>query len=256
MKPNILALDFDGVICDGLIEYFASTKRAYQQIWSDEIDERLAPKFYQLRPVIETGWEMPILLRALFLGIEQAKILADWQSISLKLLKSEGLEKQNVVQQLDGVRDSWIKHDLDEWLALHRFYPGVIKRLEQIINSEVEFYIVTTKEGRFVRQLLQQQNIDLATERIIGKESKRPKYETLRIIRDSYQNSSDLSIFFVEDRLKALQQVAQQSDLDCVSLFLADWGYNLQRDRNLASQNSRIGLLSLERFIEGFNTWK
>ena len=254
MKPNILALDFDGVICDGLIEYFASTKRAYQQIWSSKIADSYAPSFYKLRPVIETGWEMPILLRALVLGISQTDILDDWKSTSLKLLETEGLEKSNVVQKLDGVRDSWIKNDLDEWLGLHRFYPGIIDRLQQALNSNVKLYIVTTKEGRFVKQLLQQQGIDLPTSNIIGKESKRPKYETLRIIRDS-NTSQDLNIFFVEDRLKALQQVAQQPDLNFVRLFLADWGYNLKSDRTLASQDSRINLLSLEQFSQPFNAW-
>ncbi|MDJ0589955.1 MAG: HAD family hydrolase [Pleurocapsa sp. MO_226.B13] len=257
MQPNILALDFDGVICDGLIEYFASTKRAYQQIWSDEeVDDSLADDFYPLRPVIETGWEMPILLRALVLGIDRATILSNWRDTALKLLESEGLEKQNVVQKLDGVRDNWIANDLDGWLSLHRFYPGVIERLEQIVDSAMEFYIVTTKEGRFVKQLLQQQGVDLPREKIIGKESKRPKYETLRIIRDRHFSSeAKINIFFVEDRLKALQQVARQSDLDSVDLFLADWGYNLESDRTLANQDSRIKLLSLDRFSQEFNAW-
>ena len=254
MNPDILALDFDGVICDGLIEYFASTKRAYQQIWSSDAADSLAPNFYKLRPVIETGWEMPILLRALVLGVEETYILNDWKNTSLKLLESEELKKLDVVQKLDGVRDRWIKNDLDKWLGLHRFYPGVIDRLQQILEFDVALYIVTTKEGRFVKQLLQQQGINLPADRIIGKESKRPKYETLRIIRDS-NTSKDLNIFFVEDRIKALQQVAQQPDLDFVRLFLADWGYNLERDRTLANQDQRINLLSLEQFSQPFNVW-
>jgi phosphoglycolate phosphatase-like HAD superfamily hydrolase len=255
MQPNILALDFDGVICDGLIEYFASTKRAYQQIWTEDVDDRFALIFYKLRPVIETGWEMPILLRALVLGISEAEILDDWQNISFKILESEGLAKPSVVQKLDGVRDSWINNDLDGWLSLHRFYPGVIERLQQIIDSKINLYIVTTKEGRFVQQLLQQQGFDLPASKIIGKESKRPKYETLRIIRDTHQIAADGSIFFVEDRLNALQQVAQQPDLNFVSLFLADWGYNLESDRTFNRQDSRIKLLSLKQFSEEFNNW-
>ena len=31
MLPTLLALDFDGVICDGLIEYFATTKKDLSQ---------------------------------------------------------------------------------------------------------------------------------------------------------------------------------------------------------------------------------
>ena len=138
---------------------------------------------------------------------------------------------------------------------MHRFYPGVIERLQQIVASDVELYIVTTKEGRFVKQLLEQQNIALPASNIIGKESKRPKYETLRIIRDSYQTSANLSLFFVEDRLKALQQVAQQSDLDFVSLFLADWGYNLESDRTVANQDKRVKLLSLQQFSQSSYDW-
>ena len=108
--PDLLALDFDGVICDGLVEYFASTKRAYEQIWSESIDDSLAPSFYRLRPVIETGWEMPILLRALVLGIDEAEILDDFGAIALQITMSEGLTKQEVVRKLDGVRDNWIEH--------------------------------------------------------------------------------------------------------------------------------------------------
>ncbi len=252
--PDLLALDFDGVICDGLIEYFDSTKKAYQQIWqSEEISDRFAPIFYRLRPVIETGWEMPILLRALVLGIPESEILQDWQKTASEIINSEGLNKSAVVQKLDGVRDSQIKNNLDSWLALHRIYPGVTKYLQQIINSSVKLYIVTTKEGRFVKQLLQQQEIDLPQAQIIGKESKRPKYETLRILRDRHQKpGKNISISFVEDRLKALQQVAQQDDLSFVNLFLADWGYNLESDRNLAQQDARIQLLSLEQFPQKF----
>ncbi len=255
--PDILALDFDGVICDGLLEYFASTKRAYQQIWSQELDDNLAPSFYRLRPVIETGWEMPILLRALASGISETEILADFQAIALQIVQSAGLEPADIVQRLDGARDSWIKSDLDNWLKLHRFYPGVIEHLQQVISSGITVYIVTTKEGCFATKLLQQGGVDLPPSQIIGKESKRPKYETLRILRDRHQQpGKNLSMFFVEDRLPALQQVAQQADLEFVNLFLADWGYNLKSDRQIATQDQRIKLLSLELFAQDFSVWQ
>ena len=246
-SPNILALDFDGVVCNGLQEYFASTRKAYQQIWSVEVDDRFAPSFYRLRPVIETGWEMPILLRALVLEMDEAEIADHFQEIATQIVAKENLSKQVLVDRLDGVRDDWIQNDLDGWLGLHTFYPGVIDWLTKVINSPTILYIVTTKEGRFVKQLLQQQGIDLPVEQIIGKESKRPKYETLKILRDRHQQG-EISITFIEDRLKALQEVARQPDLKFVHLYLADWGYNLEGDRQLATQDPRIKLLSLPDF--------
>ena len=58
IAPNILALDFDGVLCNGLEEYFLTAWRTYCQVWepaSQEPTEDLALVFYRLRPVIETG---------------------------------------------------------------------------------------------------------------------------------------------------------------------------------------------------------
>ncbi len=254
---NILALDFDGVICDGLAEYFAATKKTYEQIWSESqvnsIDN-LAPNFYRLRPVIETGWEMPILLRALVLGIEEEKILNNWLAIAKEIIDSEGLNSREISQQLDTVRDRWIDADLEGWLQLHRFYPGMIKRLQEIVVSPTQLYIITTKEGRFVQQLLQQQGIDLSSKQIIGKEYQRPKYETLRLLKDS-TTIEKLSIWFVEDRFKTLQLVQQQPDLQSVQLFLADWGYNTESEREAARYDPNIQILSLEQFQQDFTAW-
>ena len=77
----------------------------------------------------------------------------------------------------------------------------------------------------------------------------------MRILRDRHQVAGkDISISFVEDRLPALQQVTQQDDLDFVSLYLADWGYNLESDRNLAETDERIQLLCLAQFPQIFSS--
>ena len=250
MLPTLLALDFDGVICDGLIEYFATTQKTYHQIWqaeSEVITDKFSDVFAQLRPVIETGWEMPVLLRSLVLGITPETILSQWHLIREQIITQENLDKKLLGHTLDSTRDDWINHNLDDWLSLHRFYPGMLAKLQQIINSDCHFYIVTTKEGRFVKQLLEKQGIDLPANNIIGKECKRPKYETLRLLRDAIPDS-DISIWFMEDRLKTLELVKQQSDLSAVQLFLADWGYNTESERKKAEQDSRIQLISLEQF--------
>jgi len=60
--------------------------------------------------------------------------------------------------------------------------------------------IVTTKEGRFVNQLLQQQGVQMPEQWIIGKESKRPKPQLLRELIG--RTEMPLCLWFVEDRLK------------------------------------------------------
>ncbi|GCL35016.1 MAG: HAD family hydrolase [Sphaerospermopsis kisseleviana] len=255
--PAILALDFDGVICDGLIEYFEVAWRTYCQIWSSSkktSSENLAQRFYRLRPVIETGWEMPVLIKALINGFTDEEILQDWLKITPAILTADHLEAKEIMKKLDGLRDEWIATDLEGWLSLHKFYPGVIERLKLTLASGVQLFIVTTKEGRFVKQLLQQEGVNLPDTAIFGKEVKRPKYETLRELisqeKIKYEN-----LWFVEDRLKTLELVKQQSDLKDVQLFLADWGYNTQPEREAGQNDSRIRVISLSDFSQDFSHW-
>ena len=254
--PTILALDFDGVICDGLIEYFQTAWRTYCQIWSPASQippDDLATNFYRLRPVIETGWEMPVLIRALLLGISEEKILQEWATIAQNLLEEAGLVAADIGRRLDQIRDEWIATDLANWLSLHRFYPGVVERLQSLVISPVQLVIVTTKEGRFVRQLLQQQGIQMPNEGIIGK-SKRPKHQIIRELITVIDETPP-SLWFVEDRLKTLQLVQQQLDLDAVKLYLADWGYNTAPERESARYDPQIHLLSLSQFAQDFPAW-
>lgn len=257
MTPQTLALDFDGVLCNGLVEYFQSAWRTYCQIWSPALPpEGLANVFYRLRPVVETGWEMPVLLRAILKGFSEAEILKNWNSICSQIVTAENLNPQDLGGKLDTIRDQWIADDLEGWLSLHQFYPGVAVRLQQWLGSSTKVFIVTTKEGRFVQQLLRQQGIQLPRDsasadlsvRIFGKEGQRPKPETLRILNTE-------PTWFVEDRLKALQTVASHADLSEVRLFLADWGYNTPADQALARQDPRIQLLSLSQFTQDFSMW-
>ena len=255
-SPELLAFDFDGVICDGLIEYFQTAWKAYCLLFnpSDEMPpEGIAEKFYPLRPVIETGWEMPMLIQALLDGKQAADIVNCWPQMARDYLQAAGLEQVQAAKTLDGVRDQWIQSDLSGWLALHRFYPGMIEKLRSLLTSHLPTYIVSTKEGRFIEALLAQNGVDFPRDRIIGKEVKRPKYETLRLLKVQHGVEN---IWFIEDRLPALKAVAAQGDLSAVHLFLADWGYNLMPDRATATQDSRIHLLSLEQVVQEFTYWQ
>lgn len=251
--PDILALDFDGVVCDGLREYFQTAWRACGEVFAWETPpEGLAERFYPLRPVVETGWEMPLVLYGLVSGVSDGDILDRWPELVPPLLAQAGVEPATLGKAVDGVRDRWIQSDLDGWLSYQRFYPGVIDRLQQAIETGVELVIVSTKEGRFIQQLLAQGGVVLPSERILGKEVKRPKYETLRQIKAA---RPEASLWFVEDRVKALQAVQGQPDLDDVRLFLADWGYNTAGDRAIATPQSDIHLLALAQFCAPFEQW-
>jgi len=255
--PDILALDFDGVVCDGLLEYFETAWQAYCLVFQPQVSDPptgLAERFYPLRPVVESGWEMPLVLYGLLHGVADDAILDHWPQLIPQLFTQARVDAARLGEAVDGVRDRWISGNLASWLALHRFYPGVLPRVQQALEQGVQVRIISTKEGRFIQQLLAQQGVDLAPDWILGKEVKQPKYETLRQLKTAGEKAAPV-IWFVEDRIKALQAVQQQPDLAALPLFLADWGYNTERDRAIAAQSDRIHSLSLEQFASPFQTW-
>lgn len=249
--PELLALDFDGVLCDGLREYFQTAWRAYCQIWLPaelEPPTGLAERFYRLRPVIETGWEMPVLLRALVSGTADAAVLAEWPTIARQIVMRDTLDPGELASIVDGTRDAWIQADLPGWLAQHQFFPGTIAWLKTLAPER--WVIVTTKESRFVRQLLSDRNIDIASDRLFGKEVGRPKYETLELLQTRTRH-----LWFVEDRLPALQAVTTRPALAKTRLFLAEWGYTTATHRQVALASDRVQLLSLAAFVSDFSQW-
>jgi phosphoglycolate phosphatase-like HAD superfamily hydrolase len=252
--PSILALDFDGVVCDGLAEYFESAWRAYTGLWASPgavAPAGLAERFYALRPVVESGWEMPLVLKALLAGVPDATIAEQWATLAPGLL--EGRAAAEVGARLDRVRDDWIAADRAGWLGRHRFYPGVIARLRALAGGPTRVVIITTKEGRFVRELLARQGLDFPADQIHGKESKRPKADVLRALKTA--GGPGLSTWFVEDRFQTLEGIKPQGDLDDVRLFLAGWGYNFPAERQAAGRDGRIRLVSLDDFVSDFAAW-
>ncbi len=254
--PAALALDFDGVLCNGLREYFQTALQTYRQIWSDSIDTALAPAdlesaFGRLRPVVETGWEMPLVLRALYLGWQEADILADWPTARNQLLVDAQLEPEFLAALVDTTRDQWITQDLSGWLALHDFYPGVIPQLQSWLASDLFLFIITTKESRFVQALLSDANLDFPLENITGKDAQRPKGETLKTLTTKIPGT----IWFVEDRLATLQKLEQDSQLAQVELFLGDWGYNTPAQHHTAATSDRLHLLPLSDFTKPLEQW-
>ena len=252
--PTVLALDFDGVLCDGMKEYFQTAWRAYCNLWqlADPTPPTgLAERFYQVRPLIATGWEMPMLLRALLTDYTEAQMGEDWPGLSQQLVAQEGLTAAILAAEVDGQRDQWIAVDSESWLAEQELYPGIAQRLSVWLET-VQVVIISTKEGRFIQEILRPCGIEFNRLRIFGKEAKQPKHQILRELK---AEQPDASFWFVEDRLQTLHQVQKQPDLDDVQLFLATWGYNTAAERDSVIGDATIHAITLPQFCDDFSTW-
>ena len=258
--PDILALDFDGVLCDGMHEYFEASRRTYLRVWPDEKtpDGDLFPAFRTLRPVIMSGWEMPILLRAIVRGISQSAIFGNWDSVRDRLVRSESLSSTDLVRilqrTLDDVRREWIAADRDDWLSQNVPYCR-LDEIRRVVGQSARTLVVTTKEGEFARLILDSWNVSLAG--IHGKEAGTHKCDNLRALITDFATALGRrpTLWFVEDRLETLEHVTTHPDLEDVRLFLAAWGYNTPTARAAASSAGRVRVLELDRFRQGPSNW-
>ena len=263
--PAIRALDFDGVVCDGRPEYFETAWQAYVAAWPGPLTTArpaaVAERFGALRPLIESGWEMPLLVHALLAGVDAGALASRpaWRQAAPALMKSAGVSAEALGRALNRVRDDWFARDAAGWLAHHRFYPGVPGRLVSLLDGPPRIVIVTTKTERFARALLAGADPRLSALTVIGREPGRPvpKPVILRRLADAQGlDAGAAGLWFVEDMLETLEATARRDDLGGVRLFLAAWGYNTPADRaHVTATGGRIGLLSLEHFVAPLETW-
>jgi phosphoglycolate phosphatase-like HAD superfamily hydrolase len=260
--PALLALDFDGVLCDGRREYFEASRRAYREAWpgAREVGPASAMAFAAYRPLVESGWEMPVLLHALVAGEPPAALIdrAAWQATARRLLDSAGVASETLGRALNGVRDAWFARDPEDWVRHNVFYPGIATRLMAAVETGTRVVVVTTKAERFARALLVAQHPRLGELPVVGREPGRAvsKPETLTRLALAHglqRGAHDL--WFVEDLLETLEAVHGTPALAGARLFLADWGYNTLEQRASVGWSRHVRLLSLAAWAAPFSAW-
>lgn len=243
----IYALDFDGVICDSAIETAVSGWKAGQQLWTDYPEdlpsESLLNSFRQVRPVMKTGYEAILIMRLLFKGCEVTQLVADYLPLTQQLITNEGLTVEILKKQFAAVRDHWIATNPSEWLAMNPLFKGVAEKLLQL--QQDNWFIITTKQERFVQQILQANQIHLAPEHIYGLDRGRSKLE---ILADLMRQFPQHHFYFVEDMLPTLLEIQDQLGSESITLQLADWGYNTLMQRQQALENGMV-CLRIDEFL-------
>lgn len=234
-KPILYALDFDGVLCDSAIETALSGWKAACQIWP-EMPENTPPHllqaFRQVRPIIETGYEAILTMRLLHLGVAVEQIASEHSQLFADLIQQTSFDSEYLKALFGETRDRWIAAERADWIGQNPLYAGVASKLQAL--GEHNWYVITTKQERFVKQIFAANAIELAEERIFGLDRQLSKVEVLKMLRQKHPTQA---IHFVEDRLPTLLKVAKVGELADVELLFALWGYNTERDKISAREH-------------------
>lgn len=250
-QPLLYALDFDGVICDSAVETAITGWKAASQIWPElpaKPPVLFVEQFRQLRPALETGYEAILAMRLLHEGVAVETVYNQYQELTHALIDEAQLSIDELKRLFGSTRDQWIAADLADWVTMNPLFPGMASFLNQL-NQHQAWVVITTKQERFVKQILTANGISLADEHIYGLDRNLSKVEVLRSLLNQ---QPDLKIRFVEDRLPTLVNVAKQADLQLVDLVFAAWGYNTANDKIDAIGQGFINQ-NLDEFLNGLN---
>ena len=93
MKNTIYALDFDGVLCNSVIETVISGYKIAQTVWNDmpktSISLEMIEQFREVRPFLKTGYESVLILRLLHLGLSVENLYSQYSTHIQKLIDDE-----------------------------------------------------------------------------------------------------------------------------------------------------------------------
>lgn len=252
LTPSLLVFDFDGVIVDGMNEYWWSARRACLRLHpAVDLPESIPPQFRQLRPWIHHGWEM-VLIAALIserggplelLGVQA--FVHDYVAHCTAALERFRWNPALLQQTLEAVRAHAVRTDRDAWLALHQPYPGVPERLTAFSEENIAWAVLTTKASDFTSELLA--SLGLKPERLDGHESG-TKPEVLRSLACDWKLDG-----FIEDRRPTLETVRTTAGLETVPCWLVSWGY--LRPTDVVDLPSGIRLLRPEQFAAPLADW-
>ena len=247
MTAPLLVFDFDGVLVDGMREYWWSARQAVLELApAVQLPEQAPEGFALLRPLIHKGWEMVLMAAELSRpDLNLPVLLADYGAALEPALERWGWDASLLQTTLERVRREAIAFDRAGWLALHRFYPGVPERLAALAQEGAGWMVLTTKGGAFAKELLAAAG--LQPQAVYGHEQG-SKPEVLGRLREPGR-----SLWFVEDRRPTLELVRATPGLEAVRCFLVSWGYLGPDDRDQLPEG--IALLEPQAFAAPLAQW-
>ena len=247
-NKKIFLFDFDGVIVDGMSEYWHSSLLACEKYLNSpniKVDQKLYKKvpntFKEIRPWVKYGWEMIVIVHEIIKkenplnNFNKDDYINKYNHNCQRILKDNFWLAEDLQKILDKSREYQIDKDFETWVNLHNPFFEVINFMEELKKREIKTGIITTKGKVFAEKILKQLNI--FPEFIFGYESG-TKVKIAEELSQAYE-----IIGFIEDRRKTLLNIKQNSETSHIPCFLADWGYLKYSDRY--KLNNDITLLKL-----------
>jgi len=237
----VLALDFDGVMCDALAEcaavtwhagsgpHIADVPRVGRAV--AEVPPAFLTTFASVRPYCRTLEDF-MVTNAVPAGRKVDRVV--FEQYRDQLGRARLAAQAEFGEQL---RARWRTNEFQEWVALHTVYPGIS---ELIHSSQQPVAIVSAKDAESIWAILEHHGLAEHVHTVVGScTDKRPALTAL-------PDRSGEPVTFVDDNLA--NAIAADA-LPRVQAWWATWGYHSPEDMAAAARQG-IRTISLDRLAE------
>ena len=252
---KLFLFDFDGVIVDGMNEYWHSSLLTCEKFLNSsdiKIEKALYKKvsktFKELRPWVKYGWEMVLLVHEIIKkdnpldNVNKIDFVSKYNENCQKILQDNCWLAEDLQRFLDKARQYQIDKNFENWVNLHTPFYEVLDFIERTKQKQIKTGIITTKGKEFAKKILEKLNI--FPEFIFGYESG-TKIEIASALSTKFE-----ILGFLEDRRTTLLDISQHPNTKNIPCLLADWGYLKDTDRiNLPKGIRLLKLRNLEDLL-------
>ena len=245
-KMKLLAMDFDGVIADSILECAVVGYNGYEIYCSrnkevktpDEIKSDKLNKFRIMRPYIRSGEDYIYLFQA----IDDAIFISNQEEFDN--FRNDHLNRRDSYYEIFySTRQMMMKSDYENWIKLNSLYNGMNEFLK---SKHIMIHIVSTKASEYIIEILKSNEIKLDLKYIheAGRISSKADI-IMELLKDHHLLARDL--IFIDDHLDTLHKVTSTG----VRCLLAGWGYNTVRQRSKC-YDLNFELVDIQQFYQQF----
>ncbi len=247
---KVLAVDYDGVIVDSVMDSLFVSHNAYLKVFGGAKKKNFGgkPFTFQNWPIIRKKYKKEIQyyrsLRPYIRGatdygliqklMEEGKYIQNQQEFD-KYRETVQFDFQNFHDAFYQARREAQQESFEGWLSLIPPYQEVIKGIHQFVSEGLKVIVATSNRREYIARTFQPQyyNIPVEAEDILDFCFGEDKSSQIHHICDKYGlNYQD--IYFIDDQLAHLEQTG---DLG-IHVFLAGWSYATgQQKKDAQAQN-------------------
>ena len=245
---KVLAIDYDGVIVDSVMDSLFVSHNAYLKLFGSEKRKQFGGKPFTLQSwpaILERYSEeikyyrslRPYIRDATDYGLIQ-KLMEDGKNIQNQqefdnYRRTDRFDLEKFYGAFFRERKKLQEEDFKGWLRLEPPYEEVIKGIRKFVEEGIKVMVATSNRTEFIFQVFHPRYYDIPvkSDDILDFNFGEDKSKQIKYIHEKYRVDFK-DIYFVDDQLAHLEQTRGLG----ISVFLAGWSYATVQQKERAIQ--------------------